>query len=72
MQDTGDLSNTINSFAKGITGERFGEIGDVIRTTGFGGQIGNPIISSLIGISSFAGSIRLQMRVGLLKMQKKF
>ena len=70
-----DFKENLDSFLKGVTGERIGNLGDLIRTTGFGGKY-NEQIASFTGFMAAAGlgnlSTGKQLGNGAQKIMKAF
>jgi len=61
----------LNSFLDGIKGKKHGEFGDLIRTTGFGGEFNEPLAGT-IGLATSAALLNVPTRGELIKAANKF
>jgi len=67
----GDVgTNLFDEMVAGIKGERLGEFGDVLRTTGFGGRA-NPLISVISGFANLVGATNLATKGKLVESANK-
>lgn len=60
----------IKSAAKGVAGKENAQLGDLVRTTGFGGA-GNELLSSIIGFSGMVGVSNLATKGKILEGANK-
>lgn len=58
--------NVLDEFIKGVKGEKLGELGDLVRTTGFGGNF-NEAIASTTGMLGYIGGSNFITKGKLLK-----
>lgn len=70
QEGTFNPKTLLHEFIGGVTGEKPGELGDLIRTTGFAGPA-NEALANIVGFSGLVGSSNLAMKGKIVQGARK-